>query len=39
LNENAKVWAQYEGMPEANHNMVVGIEHAPDRHRAPRLAR
>lgn len=30
LNENAKVWAQYEGMPEANHNMVVGIEHAPD---------
>ncbi|MBN1201120.1 MAG: bifunctional phosphoglucose/phosphomannose isomerase [Anaerolineae bacterium] len=25
LNENAKIWAQYEGMPEANHNAVVGI--------------
>jgi glucose/mannose-6-phosphate isomerase len=25
LNENAKVWAQYESMPEANHNAVVGI--------------
>ena len=25
LNENAKVWAQAEGMPEANHNTVVGI--------------
>ena len=25
LNENAKVWAQYEALPEANHNAVVGI--------------
>jgi glucose/mannose-6-phosphate isomerase len=25
LNENAKVWSQYEGMPEANHNTVAGI--------------
>jgi len=25
LNENAKVWAQWEPMPEANHNAVVGI--------------
>jgi len=25
LNENSKVWAQYEGMPEANHNAIVGI--------------
>jgi len=25
LNENAKVWAQYEGMPEANHNTIAGI--------------
>jgi glucose/mannose-6-phosphate isomerase len=25
LNENANVWAQYETMPEANHNAVVGI--------------
>ncbi len=32
INENAKAWAQYEGMPEANHNTVAGIgfpaEHA-----------
>lgn len=26
LNENAKVWAQYETMPEANHNTIVGTE-------------
>ncbi|MBI5961011.1 MAG: bifunctional phosphoglucose/phosphomannose isomerase [Chloroflexi bacterium] len=26
LNENAKAWAQYEPMPEANHNAIVGIE-------------
>jgi glucose/mannose-6-phosphate isomerase len=25
LNENAKVWAQFETMPEANHNTIVGI--------------
>ncbi|RPJ01829.1 MAG: SIS domain-containing protein, partial [Chloroflexi bacterium] len=25
FNENAKIWAQYEAMPEANHNAVVGI--------------
>jgi glucose/mannose-6-phosphate isomerase len=25
FNENAKTWAQYEGMPEANHNAIVGI--------------
>lgn len=25
INENAKAWAQYEGMPEANHNTVAGI--------------
>ncbi|MBN1966915.1 MAG: bifunctional phosphoglucose/phosphomannose isomerase [Anaerolineae bacterium] len=25
LNENAKIWAQYEAMPEGNHNAVVGI--------------
>jgi glucose/mannose-6-phosphate isomerase len=25
FNENAKIWAQYEPMPEANHNAVVGI--------------
>lgn len=25
LNENANVWAQWEGMPEMNHNAVVGI--------------
>ncbi len=26
INENAKAWAQYEELPEANHNAVVGIE-------------
>jgi glucose/mannose-6-phosphate isomerase len=26
LNENSKIWAMYEPMPEANHNNVVGIE-------------
>jgi glucose/mannose-6-phosphate isomerase len=26
LNENSKIWAMYEAMPEANHNNVVGIE-------------
>ncbi len=26
FNENANVWAQYETMPEADHNTVVGIE-------------
>ncbi|NDJ77437.1 MAG: bifunctional phosphoglucose/phosphomannose isomerase [Chloroflexi bacterium] len=25
LNENAKTWAGFEGMPEANHNMVVSV--------------
>jgi glucose/mannose-6-phosphate isomerase len=34
INENAKAWAQYEGMPEANHNTVAGIgfpaEHGVD---------
>jgi glucose/mannose-6-phosphate isomerase len=25
LNENSKVWAEFEAMPEANHNAVVGI--------------
>ena len=25
FNENAKVWAEYEAMPEANHNMVASI--------------
>jgi glucose/mannose-6-phosphate isomerase len=25
INENSKVWAQYEPMPEANHNAIVGI--------------
>jgi len=25
LNENAKVWAQYEPMPEGDHNAIVGI--------------
>ena len=25
FNENAKAWAQYEAMPEANHNAVAGI--------------
>jgi glucose/mannose-6-phosphate isomerase len=29
LNENSKVWAAYEGMPEGNHNAVVGISN-PD---------
>ena len=29
LNENSKIWAMYEPMPEANHNNVVGIEY-PD---------
>jgi glucose/mannose-6-phosphate isomerase len=31
FNENAKVWSQYEGMPEANHNTVVGISFPPER--------
>jgi len=31
LNENAKAWAQYEGMPEANHNTVAGISFPPER--------
>jgi glucose/mannose-6-phosphate isomerase len=26
LNENAQVWAQYEILPEANHNTIVGID-------------
>jgi glucose/mannose-6-phosphate isomerase len=26
FNENAKVWACFEGMPELNHNAVVGYE-------------
>ncbi len=26
FNENSKIWAMYEPMPEANHNGVVGIE-------------
>lgn len=26
LNENSKVWAMYEPMPESNHNGVVGVE-------------
>lgn len=26
LNENSKIWAMYEPIPEANHNGVVGIE-------------
>jgi glucose/mannose-6-phosphate isomerase len=30
LNENAKVWSQYEGMPEANHNTVAGISLPPE---------
>ena len=25
-NENADVWAQYEPLPEANHNVIVGID-------------
>jgi glucose/mannose-6-phosphate isomerase len=31
LNENSKTWAQYEGMPEANHNAVVGIDFPEER--------
>jgi glucose/mannose-6-phosphate isomerase len=31
LNENAKVWAQYEPLPEANHNTVVGIDFPEER--------
>jgi glucose/mannose-6-phosphate isomerase len=31
LNENAKVWAQFEPMPEANHNTVTGIGFPEDR--------
>jgi len=27
LNENSKIWATYEPMPESNHNNIVGIEH------------
>lgn len=31
LNENAKAWSQYEAMPEANHNAVVGIGYPAER--------
>jgi glucose/mannose-6-phosphate isomerase len=31
LNETAKVWAQYEVLPEANHNTVVGIDYPEER--------
>jgi glucose/mannose-6-phosphate isomerase len=31
FNENSKAWAQYEGLPEANHNAVVGIEFPEER--------
>jgi len=31
LNENAKAWSQYEGMPEANHNTVAGISFPAER--------
>lgn len=30
LNENSKIWAFYDPMPEANHNTVVGIDY-PDK--------
>ncbi|WP_162909208.1 bifunctional phosphoglucose/phosphomannose isomerase [Aggregatilinea lenta] len=30
LNENSKVWSQWEPMPEMNHNAVVGIEYPDD---------
>ncbi|MBN1562425.1 MAG: bifunctional phosphoglucose/phosphomannose isomerase [Anaerolineae bacterium] len=31
FNENAKTWAQFEAMPEANHNAVTGIINPEDR--------
>jgi glucose/mannose-6-phosphate isomerase len=31
FNENAKAWAQYEPMPEANHNAVTGIINPEER--------
>ncbi|MBN1680816.1 MAG: hypothetical protein JW966_11030, partial [Anaerolineae bacterium] len=30
FNENSKVWAQFEALPEANHNAVVGWEYPDD---------
>jgi len=27
INENSKAWATFEGMPELNHNSIVGYEH------------
>lgn len=31
INENAKAWAQYEPMPEANHNAIVGTSFPEER--------